>query len=301
VPPSGRQLAIRHGEQRATIVEVGGGIREYWSGGRAVLDPYGLEEMCVGAHGAALVPWPNRLGGGRYRFDGEEYQLPLSEPERGNAVHGLLRWRNWHVLGEEPSRVVVGTRLHPCAGYPFALHVEIAYSLGDGGLEVTTTATNVGGRACPYGTGQHPYLSPGEGLVDACTLELPASHFLELDERDLPTRSAPVEGSELDFRRPRLLGDARIDTAFTGLQRDAAGRCTVALTAPDGRRAELWVDRSYRYVEVFTGDTLGSEHRRRGLGTEPMTCPPNAFASGVDVVRLEPGQSHTARWGARLV
>ena len=63
--PSGEQFEIVHGEHRATIVEVGGGVREYAVGDRQVLDPYARDAMCDGAHGAPLIPWPNRLADGR--------------------------------------------------------------------------------------------------------------------------------------------------------------------------------------------------------------------------------------------
>lgn len=89
VAPSGKQFELRHGNQRATVVEVGGGVREYFVGERAVLEPYPLEQMCDGAHGTVLVPWPNRQGGGRYRFDGQEYQVPLTDPGQDAAIHGL--------------------------------------------------------------------------------------------------------------------------------------------------------------------------------------------------------------------
>ena len=51
-PPSGEQFALRFGSQRATVVEVGGGIREYSVDGRDVLDPYPREAICDGGHGA---------------------------------------------------------------------------------------------------------------------------------------------------------------------------------------------------------------------------------------------------------
>ena len=107
VRPSGEQFEIAHRDQRATIVEVGGGVREYVAGRRAVLDPYPREAMCDGAHGAPLIPWPNRLADGRYAFDGTEYQLALTEPERGNAIHGLLRWRNWQAIERSADWVTV--------------------------------------------------------------------------------------------------------------------------------------------------------------------------------------------------
>lgn len=76
LPPSGEQFEISYGEQRATIVEVGAGVREYVVGERPVLDPYPLQAMCDGGHGAPLIPWPNRIADGRYRFD--DVRLPGS-------------------------------------------------------------------------------------------------------------------------------------------------------------------------------------------------------------------------------
>ncbi len=299
-PPSGEQFEIAHGDQRVTIVEVGGGIREYEVAGRAVLDPYPLEAICDGGHGAPLIPWPNRLGDGSYSFDGDAYQVALSEPKAGNAIHGFTRWWPWRALEHQPDRVAMGVRLPAHPGYPFTLDLRIEYALGADGLSVTTTARNLGDRACPYGAGQHPYLSPGEGSIDACMLELPAATRMLLDERGLPIGSEAVADTEFDFRTPRALGGQSLDTPFTDLLRDTAGRATARLTAPDRSCVELWVDDRHGFLQAFTGDGLAPERRRRGLAVEPMTCAPNAFQSGDGLVRLEPGDSFTSRWGARL-
>jgi aldose 1-epimerase len=301
VAPSGQQFEIAYGDQRATVVEVGGGIREYAVGGRPVLEPYAVDRMCDGAHGAPLVPWPNRLDGGRYRFDGVDHQLPLSEPDKGNAIHGLLRWQPWRAHGHTRDRVVMATRLHPRPGYPFTLDVRIDYRLDDTGLRVSTSAANIGATTCLYGSGQHPYLSPGGGVIDDAELEIAAGLRVVTDaERQLPVGVESVPGGRYDFRTARRLGGLAIDHAFTDLARDEAGRAWVRLRGPDGRTAELWVDGGYPYLELFTGDTLAPPRRRHGLGCEPMTCPPNAFATGADLIRLAPGQQVTTVWGAGL-
>lgn len=299
--PSGEQFEIAHDEQRATIVEVGGGVRDYVHSERAVLDPYPLQDICDGGRGTPLIPWPNRLADGRYHFEGRDYQVALSEPESHNAIHGFLRWRPWRASEHERDRVAMTVALHPDEGYPFALAVRIEYSLGDDGLAVLTTATNIGEMACPYGAGQHPYLSPGEGLIDGCELRVPArTRILTDEERKLPVGRAPVEGTAYDFRTPRRLGDLQLDLAFTDLIRDEAGRANTTLRGADGARVELWTDERYPFVELYTGDGLSDARRRRGLGVEPMTCAPNAFQSGDGLVRLAPGESHAARWGVRL-
>jgi aldose 1-epimerase len=301
VAPSGEQFEIARGEQRATIVEVGGGIRAYAAGERDVLDPYPLEEMSDGAHGATLIPWPNRLGNGRYSFDGEEHRLALTEPTTRNAIHGLLREVPWRAVERKPDRVIMGARLYPLTGYPFALDARVAYELGAGGLEVTTTVTNIGAHTCPFGAGQHPYLSAGGGLIDDCTLLVPAATRILTDERALPCGREGVEGTELDLRAGRRIGTLQIDSAFTDLDRDGDGLAVATLTAPDGSAVELWADERYRYLEVYTGDGLAPARSRRAVAVEPMTCPPDAFRSGEDLLRLEPGESFTGRWGVRLI
>lgn len=301
VPPSGEQFTISAGPHRATIVEVGGGVRDYAVDGRDVLDPYPRDAMCDGAHGSPLIPWPNRLADGRYSFDGTDHQVALTEPDKNNAIHGFLRWRNWRAAEHEPDRVVMATRLHPRKGYPFTLDVRIDYTVSSEGLAVTTSATNLGESTAPYGAGQHPYLSPGTGTINDCILHLRADTWLDTaNQRQLPTGTKPTAGTPLDFTTGRRLGDQQLDFPFTDLARDADRRAWVHLTAADGSRVELWADDTYPIIELYTGDTLAPHRRRRGLGAEPMTCPPNAFRTGDGLCRLEPGQTMTSAWGVRL-
>jgi aldose 1-epimerase len=299
--PSGTQYELSHADQRAVIVEVGGGIRSYRRGDRDVLQPYDVGSMCDGAHGAPLIPWPNRLADGQYCFDGTDYQVALTEPEKHNAIHGFLLWRSWRAVDSEADRITMSIRLHPLQGYPFQLDIRVTYALSEDGLTVTTTATNTGDHTAPYGAGQHPYLSPGTALLDDCTLRLQAATRITTDSaRQLPTGTQPVAGTPYDFNQTRSIGSLAIDFAFTDLTRDDDGRARVELTAPDGCTATTWVDQAYPIIELYTGDTLEPARRRRGLGTEPMTLPPNGFQTNTGVIRLEPGQSHTSQWGARL-
>jgi aldose 1-epimerase len=194
---------------------------------------------------------------------------------------------------------VVEYALHPQPGYPFALALTIEYALGDEGLSVRTTATNIGPTACPYGGGAHPYVSVGTASVDSAILRAPARTVLYSDERGLPVREAPVEGTEYDFRRPRPIGPTRLDHAYTDLERDDDGLARVDLHDPAaGNGVTVWVDEAYGYLMLFTGDPL-PDVDRRALAVEPMTCPPNAFRTGRDLVRLEPGDSHSGRWGIK--
>lgn len=299
--PSGAQLVIRHGGQQAVVVEVGGGLREYTVDGHDRLDGYPISAVCSGGRGQVLMPWPNRVQDGRWEFAGRTQQLALTEPEAGNAIHGLVRWSAWQVVEQTESRVVVEHRLYPQPGWPGTLELRIEYELGSDGLAVTMAATNAGAESCPYGAGAHPYLTLGTPTVDSLTLELPARSYLEADERGIPIAVRTVTGTRFDYSEPRPIGTNRLDTGYTGLVRGADGRARVNLgTADGGRRMTLWVDESWPYLMVFTGDTLAASARRRGLAVEPMSCPPNALRSGDGLTGLEPGESHCGRWGIEL-
>lgn len=296
---SGDQVELVSGRLRLTVVTVGGGLRELARDDWRVLDGYGADEVAFGAYGQALVPWPNRLAGGRYEFQGKTYQLALTEPAKQNAIHGLARWMNWNVETVERSRGILSLVIHPQAGYPFALQVSIEYAVSPSGVSVTTTARNVGGSALPYANGFHPYLTVGSSQVDSCLLTIPAGTCLPTDERGIPTGRESVEGSRLDFRKPHEIGSLHLDTGYADLIRGEDGMARVELREPDGSRAiSLWMDRSYTYVMAFTGDTLDDQsRRRRSLGVEPMTAAPNAFQSGEGLCVLRPGEATTSAWG----
>ena len=297
-PPSGEQISLELGPHRATVVEVGGGLRAYALGGWDVIDGYGVHERCSGGRGQPLIPWPNRLRDGRYRWKGTELQLDLSEPARHNAIHGLVRWRNWEVRAREPARVVLGHLLHGEPGYPFMLALELEYTLEPRGLTVTTSALNIGPEPCPYGAGAHPYFSLGAVRIDSAILTVPAARRLLADERGIPEGEEPVGGGPLDFRSPREIGGAQLDDCFTGLDRDDGGNVRVELRNLEGsRQVTVWASREYEHVMLFTGDTLAEDQRRRGVAIEPMTCAPDAFRSGAGLIWLEPGERHAASWG----
>ena len=296
--PSGEQIEIVHGDQRAVVVEVGGGLREYTRGGRRLLDGYGADEMSSSGRGQVLIPWPNRIQDGRYRFGGDDHQLPIDDVDQQVAIHGLVRWRSWTARERRQNRIVMEHVLHPQPGYPFTLALSVEYRLSDEGLSVRTTATNIGTRPCPYGSGNHPYLAAADrGGVDELTLRVPGRTVLRADERGIPVGSLPVEGTDYDFREPRTIGATVLDHAFTDLERGADGRASVELGKPGSAdRVTLWVDEAQPYLMIFTGDPL-PDVNRRSLAVEPMTCAPNAFRSGDGLAQLEPGEAFTSSWG----
>ncbi|MDQ6919210.1 MAG: aldose 1-epimerase family protein [Candidatus Dormibacteraeota bacterium] len=290
--PSGEQYEIFFGDQRAVITEVGATLREYWSGGRAVLDGFAVSEMCSGGRGQLLMPWPNRIRDGAYNAGGQRLQLPINEPERGNAIHGLVRWPSWLPVEHTHDRIHLSHTLRPQPGYPFLLQLAADYALGPEGLRTTWSAHNLGDEPAPFGAGSHPYLRPLAGLVDRAELRIPARSYLEVDERMNPTgRRLPVASTPYDFRTRRQVAGGVLDVCYADFDEP--------VLEFDGLRL-AW-DGNHHFLQVFSGDALEPERRRRGLGAEPMTCPANAFNSGEGLVMLPPGHYRSGSWSISLL
>jgi len=299
---TGTQYEIEAGDYRATVTELGAGLRNLTFAAAPVVISYDADELPPHGAGQLLTPWPNRVDRGHYAFEGSDYQLALSEPAYGNAIHGLSRWLPWVRVAHDPDEVTLRCVAHGQQGYPFAVQTDATYRVdGDSGLHVTVTATNKGSRPAPWGAGAHPYLTAGTPTIDDCELELPASQWLPVDDRLIPAGPPQeVAGTDFDFTSPRKLTGSRLDHALTGLRREADGLAWVRLTG-GGRTVALWMDAASHWLQVFTGDPLEPAMRRTALAVEPMTCPPNAFGSGENLIVLQPRDAVTWRWGIRVL
>ena len=291
---SGRRYEIAAGPYRATLAEVGANLAGLWHDGSPVTVDSPPDGLPPKSTGAVLLPWPNRIAGGRYSFDGVDHQLPLTEPAKLNASHGLVRFVRWTASQQDGSSVTLAHDLVPHTGYPFELRLQVSYQLlAEDGLRVRATVTNTGRSAAPFGAGFHPYLDLAGHELDTVELLVPAATVLDTDERQIPVGRHPVEGTPFDLRTGRPLGSLRLDHGFA----DLSGSAAVLRT--EQRAVELSWDAAFGYLQVFTPPFITPG--RNAVAIEPMSCPANAFNSGEGLVRLEPGQQWTGGWGIRLI
>jgi aldose 1-epimerase len=293
--PTGEQYEILSGTHRAVVTEVGATLRSFSVEGRDVVRGFGLHEMSTAGHGQNLIPWPNRIRDGRYIFNGVTQQLGLTEPDRHNAIHGLASHVPWVLVDKQPDAVTNRVRIYPQHGWPGTLEALITHRVGEEGLTVTVEAANTGATELPFGYGAHPYLTVGESTVDEVAVTVPAASYLEVDDRLLPARISPVDGTVYDLRGGVVLGSATLDTAMTDLARDSDGRWRVRL-ALGARYAELWADDTFGWVQLFTG----GPNRDWSIAIEPMTCGADAFNVGPthpSMRVLRPGEAFVGQWG----
>ncbi|GLW32028.1 aldose 1-epimerase family protein [Actinoplanes regularis] len=297
---SGVQWSIEADGRRAVLAEVGGTLRSFSSGGVELLDGFAADEISPGSAGQILAPWPNRIRDGRYTFQDETYQLALSEPGRHNAIHGLVNWSRWRAVEHAASAVTLAYDLPPQVGYPWALSLRTRWSVSAEGLRSVQEVVNTSDADAPWGYSVHPYLRLPGVSVDDTVLQVPAKTRLLADARLLPLGAVKVAGSEYDYAEPRRIGAAILDTTFGDIDFGPDGLTEVVLADPDSdTRITLWADEKFKYWQIFTGDTLHGERHRRSVAIEPMTCPPDAFRSGRDLIVLAPGETWTTAWGIR--
>ena len=289
ISPTGTQYRIAKGDFAAVIGEVGATLQSLTWQGAEVLQSLPEGEPFKPWFGTSLAPWPNRVRDGRYTFDGEALQLPINEPERACALHGLAYALEWRLVERTDEHVTLSATVYPQVGWPGICQVESRFEVVDEGLQVTWRAKNVGSVAFPFGYGSHVYFR-FDDLAEV-VLTSPFEQELYVDERLLPTELGELS-PEHDFRTARPLGDATFDTAFT-----AAPTGWEVAVEGCGRTVSLWGDEHHPWIQVFTHPDLPA------IAIEPMTCGPNAFNEGIthdDALRLEPGDEASGTWGIRV-
>lgn len=286
-------LEIARGAARAVITPDGAGLKSFEVGGVPYVETYDGEPPM--GSGAVLVPWPNRTAGGKWVLDGVEQQLEVTEAARGNAIHGLVRRVPWTVVEHTGSLVVLEVEASG-PGWPVPLRTTISYALDDHGLTVSHGVHNIGSARTPFGVGTHPYPRAGNSATDETSLSLAATTVLPVHpDTMIPTGPAEPVSGDYDFRVARLLEGVHLDTAFGGCE-PVDGLVRHVLRGPLAA-VELWADPDFKWVQVYTPDDYPG--RGRAVAVEPMTCPPDALNSGVDLLWLNPGDSWAGRWGLR--
>jgi aldose 1-epimerase len=299
--PTGEQFELETttstGDVRATVTAVAAGLRSLTINGVDLVPSFGEDETPPSGSGIVLVPWPNRIRDGKWQHDDTTYQLAITEPARGNAIHGLLRYTEYVPVEQDRDSVTLAATIHPQMGYPFTVRTAVRYELVSDGLKVTHFLENLGGDPAPVAVGTHPFVKIGGVPTEDLVLSLDAASHIEVDDRLLPTGEVSVENTEWDFREGRRVGDMQLDDAFGELG-SADGAVEHRLTAPDGRSVSVWADDEFAYVQVFTTGNYPGESI--AIAVEPMTAPADAFNSGKGVRWLDPGEQWEISWGIRF-
>lgn len=301
------ELTLSFQNQRAVVSPWGASLRRY-----LFIDMDGQEIDIAwgyaggngkrGGQGDVLIPFPGRIGNGRYTFDGQTFQLECNDKEGPNAIHGFVRSIPWNIQVHDSNRVTMMVTLdaetYSKRGYPFSLNITVTYELNTNGLSCTFSVKNSGDRAAPVGVGFHPYFTVGIDIIDDAEVEIPGTGYLEFNERLVPTGSIHlVQDTPWDYRRFRPIGQQRFNHCYVNLERDAEGSATASLRhLPSNRTITITMDSAFSAVVVYTGDAI-ADAPRIALAIEPMTCASDAFNHPEwGLKRLAPGETFSGCW-----
>lgn len=227
-----------------------------------------------------LVPFSNRIRGGRFRFAGREVALPLNSPPMPHAIHGLGFQAPWRAVSEGAAALAIEHR-HEGGAWPYPYVARQSFVLGPGGLTVAIEVENTGREAMPLGIGWHPYFP----RTPRARLTAKVAGMWQTDAEVMPvTLADPPATHRLDGGvRPEAVA---MDNCFTGWD----GRA--AIEWPEwNARLSLTADPLFRFLVVFTPPG------RDFFCVEPVSNCTDAFnlaAAGRDdtgMIALSPGRS----------
>ena len=282
----GEQLSIsRLDGKTLSIAEfgvLGGQISHLVLGGVEVIPKFSGENARARVFGYTLAPWPNRLEDGKYQMAGIDYQIPKLDSQN-NANHGLLLDEKMEILSHDSDSLKLSYSFGKDVHYPFAIDLEIEFSLEENALVTRATATNNSVNAAPFAIGFHPYFLTGDELAVSAGF----THRVLTDDRMLPVSTKEVSGLDLNQNSPEL---ATLDDCYCGSNE-------VLVTGPSG----AFVVRGLENINYFMIYRPPSRVFAQGsaLAIEPMSHLTNVFATDIESAQILPGESKSYSYEIR--
>jgi len=311
-------IILQFQDQTLTINPLGGGIMEYYTGQgndrNDIIYGYNRADDKVGSMGDVLFPFPGRVKNSKYIFEGKEYKLKNVKIKDGHAIHGFAKMLEWQIEEQDQSSVRLSCTLikeeYGENGFPFSLKLSLEYSLSETGLTCYARVENIGQEKAPFGLGFHPYFTVGTDQINDMQLKIKAEKIVEFDSGLKPTgKLLDVLGSDLDFNQAKKIGSRIIDNCYTELKsqnhvhlRGVHGLAETVISNGQDRTITIWQDESFPYLQVYSADTIGEKHARRGFAIEPQTCTGFAFnVEGMGLKTLNPGEVFSGNWGINRI
>jgi aldose 1-epimerase len=226
-----------------------------------------------------LFPFPNRIRGGRFTWQGREYVLDgVHQDGQGNAIHGLVVDRPWRVVHRDERAAHGQFQLSVDAPdrrplWPADFLIEVQYHLRNAALRCDVRVVNLDRVSLPFGFGTHPYfrvpLSAGSRRGD-CLIQAPAAEEWEL-VGCLPTGKRLALSGRKDLREGQALEGLKMDDVLTGLPDDDEPMESIVMDPAAGLQVRQVFDSAFRELVVYTPP------HGRSVCLEPYTCTTDAI------------------------
>jgi aldose 1-epimerase len=284
----------------AIISPVGAALLSLNLAGNQVMEKLATDRPELYA-GVVMAPWSGRVAGGAWVHpDGRKFQLPINEPARNNALHGLVFDKEFAVARSTESSVELSIEIPESEGYPFHFKLAIAYELDGGELICSFAVKNLSTEKAPFGLGFHPYFST-KWLGDEASITNKAKTVYVLDQNLIDTGTQKTAGSTKDLSVGKLAAGASLDDDFTDLD-FVAGVSPTALSNASGSGIEIWQEDVFRHNVIYTTDAYEAENGTiTVVAIEPCISAVNSLNTHSDLLWIQPNQTQSGSWGIRLV
>lgn len=251
-----------------------------------------------------LFPFPGRIRGQQFSFQGQTYTLP-GDDGRGNAIHGFVLNRPWQVAERTASRVTGvfhASQVDPqiLDQWPADFRLTVSYEVRGQTLASRIRAENCGRGDLPCAFGTHPYFRVPLGGPTAanCKVTVPTRSIWQL-EGLLPTGvKLPAEG-KYGLAAGMPFAETALDDVFSDLQ-FSGDECLTSIDDPgSGRLLVMTFDRSFQQCVVY------NPPHRQAICLEPYTAVPDPYflteqghKTGLKI--LKPGEAWEMRIDIRV-
>ena len=248
--------------------------------------PDSVENLHASTHypSAILFPFPSRIPDGKYSFESNDYQLPINEPARGNAIHGFVHGAGFEVISQTTlNDSAILSLLYKydgsLSGYPFPFDLTITYILMPSVLGVEFEIKNTGKTNLPAAFGWHPYFKFDGVSVDDLSIEIPSQTTITFDEAMIPTGKTAFENNGT-----MPLKDKVLDNCFVV---DTTQELVTTRLIDTKNNIKLSISQDierFPYLVIYTPDS------RDRVAIEPLTANVNALNTGEGLMVLKPKQ-----------
>jgi aldose 1-epimerase len=213
-------LVITNGKSTCEIWPEYGGSIGRWAIGeqemfRRARPSATRQPLPLGMSSFPLVPYSNRISGGRFNWMNTQYQLNANFPPEPHAIHGTGWTASWTVTDHQSSTITLRYTHAPNAAWPFPFEAEQHISIRENGLIISLNAHNKSDQAVPLGFGHHPYFdSEGANLLFS------ADAIWQNGKDSLPAHNEKPDG-QFDFTGGGAISGRTIDNCYAGWDGDA--------------------------------------------------------------------------------
>lgn len=236
-----------------------------------------------------LVPYANRIGHGRFVWEGREVLLAPNMAGDPSPLHGDGWLSAWSVAEAAADRIVLDLR-HEAGAWPWSYLARQTIRADPGGVRFELAVTNLAAEAMPVGLGYHPYF-PGRATA---RLRADVQAVWLTDEALLPTRLGPADAFGDWAAGAPLAKPALIDNCHTGW----TGLAEIDL-ADRGLKVRVSASSSLHWLHVF------SPPGQDFFAVEPVSHRPDALNTEAPmsegVILLPPGASHAVGMRVEVV